>query len=454
MTLPSDPPSAPRAAPSAVRDAHARKVARVAAALRAWPSGRPLSLRKRAASHQVPKHGDRKYQDDKLDVTDLDAILELDVEGRTCTAEPGVTFVDLVRATLPHGLVPFVVPELKTITIGGAVSGCSLESMSFRCGGFHDACVELEVVTSGGDVLRCTPENDQQHLFHMVHGAFGTLGVVTQLKFRLTPAQPFVRVSYETHRTQAAYAAAILSRSAQPDVDFLDGIIHGPDRWVLCVGRFASQAPYTSRYDWVTPYYETTATRAEDWFTTPDYFFRYDRGVTAVRPRSFLGRLLFGPFLASSQYLRLAEKLAWALPRERPAVTVDLFLPFAKFAPFMEWYWRELGPHPLWCVPYRTPRPYPWISDARRAKLGDELFVDLAIYGYKQRDGRNEYRLLEEQLEVQGGVKTLISHNFYSEAEFWTIFHRENHFAAKRTADPRGLFRDLYEKTCRSSQGR
>ena len=28
--------------------------------------------------------------------------------------------------TLAHGLVPLIVPELKTITVGGAVSGCSL----------------------------------------------------------------------------------------------------------------------------------------------------------------------------------------------------------------------------------------------------------------------------------------------------------------------------------------
>ena len=42
---------------------------------------------------------------------------------------------DKVAATLPHGLAPYVVPELETITIGGAVSGCSLESMSFEVGG-------------------------------------------------------------------------------------------------------------------------------------------------------------------------------------------------------------------------------------------------------------------------------------------------------------------------------
>ena len=98
----------------------------------------------------------------------------IDVEARTCTAEPGVTFTDLVSATLRHGLTPIVVPELRTITIGGAVSGCSLESMSFKHGGFHDTCLEYEVITSKGKVLHCTPETptavgDDCVVGHLVH---------------------------------------------------------------------------------------------------------------------------------------------------------------------------------------------------------------------------------------------------------------------------------------------
>ena len=91
-------------------------------------------------------------------------ILDIDVLRRTCVAEPGVTFVDLAEATLEHGLLPLIVPELKTITIGGAVSGCSIESMSFEHGGFHDTCLEYEVITATGDVRVCTSDNDDKLL--------------------------------------------------------------------------------------------------------------------------------------------------------------------------------------------------------------------------------------------------------------------------------------------------
>src|SRR5262249_45647596 len=154
----------------------------------------------------------------------------------------------------------------------------------------HDTCLEYEVITARGEVLTCTPDNDHRLLFQMMHGSFGTLGILSKLVFRLTPARPFVRVAYEHHTTLAAYQAAISRHAAARDVDFMDGIIHSPGHYVLALGHFTDHAPYTSRYDWLKVYYRSTATRREDYLRTRDYLFRYDRGVTNVQPRSFVGR--------------------------------------------------------------------------------------------------------------------------------------------------------------------
>src|SRR5687767_351118 len=215
---------------------HEAKVARIAAQLRAQRGDKPVSLRKKAVSHQVPKAGDLRHKDEKIDVSDLTEILSIDPEKRICVAESGVTFVDLVTATMKHGLVPIVVPELKTITIGGAVAGCSIESMSFVHGGFHDTCLEYEVITATGELLTCTPDNAHRLVFQMVHGAFGTLGILAKLTFKLVPAKAFVRLAYETHRTLADYQASITRHSETRDVDFMDGIIHSPTKYVLCLG--------------------------------------------------------------------------------------------------------------------------------------------------------------------------------------------------------------------------
>lgn len=450
------PGSARASASGAAGVAHGDKVERIARQLRERTSTAPVSLRKRAVSHQVPKAGDLRRGDDKIDVGDLTAILAIDPVARTCTAESGVTFVDLVDATLRHGLVPIVVPELKTITIGGAVAGCSIESMSFRHGGFHDTCLEYEVVTGEGEVIVCRPDGPDAELFEMMHGTFGTLGILTRLVFQLVPATPFVHVTYETYATLAAFQAAVTAHARTGDLDFMDAIIHSPTKYVLCAGRFVDAAPYTHHYDWVTMYWETTATRREDYFTTPNYFFRYDRGVTSVVPRSKLGRFFLGKFLASSQVLRIAEALrGLVLDDERPTITLDVFMPMSRVPAFLDWYRGEFKFFPLWCVPYRRVKDYAWLDPRFYAELEDDMFLDLAIYGMKQPDdGRNYHALMEAELARVNGLKTLISHNYYSEVEFWAIWNKPRYTALKQRVDPRNRFRDLYEKTCRAAMGR
>jgi FAD/FMN-containing dehydrogenase len=443
-----------RGGPDAARR-HEVRVARISDQLRRRRSTTPLSLRKKAVSHQVPKRGDAKYSDEQLDISELDEILSIDPVSRTCVAESGVTFVELVTATLRRGLVPIIVPELKTITVGGAVSGCSIESASFKYGGFHDTCLEYEVITATGDVLVCRPDNDNRLLFHMMHGTFGTLGILSRLTFRLIPAQPYVQIDYQRFDELADFHAAIGRHAETGDADFVDGMVHTPDDLVLAVGHFVEAAPYTNRYDWTKVYYQSTRRRPQDFLTTEAYFFRYDRGVTNVHPKSWLGRLLLGKLFGSSELLRLAEKANRALSRERPAVTVDLFLPYSKVPAFLEWHTRELGHFPLWCVPYARVQDYPWLADSFYRGLSDRLFVDFAIYGMEQpADGRNYYRLIEEKLFELGGMKTLISHNYYSEDEFWRTWNRPSYQRVKAIADPNNIFRDLYTKTCQAAQGR
>jgi FAD/FMN-containing dehydrogenase len=433
---------------------HQGKVDRIVKALAAHDRAKPLSLRKSSPPHQVPKNGDLRRNDDKIDIGDLTEIITIDPERRICVAEAGVTFVDLVHATMKHGLVPIVVPELKTITIGGAVSGCSIESMSFVYGGFHDTCLEYEVITARGEVLTCTPENQHALIFQMMHGAFGTLGILSKLTFRLVPAKPFVHIVYETHRDFASYRASIESHAEKRDCDFMDGIIHSPEKYVLSVGHFVDKAPYTSSYEWLKVYYVSTGERREDYLTTPDYFFRYDRGVTNVRPKSFLGRLVFGKFISSTNVLAFAEKIHFLLERERPTVTLDVFVPVSRVEEFLAWYRAELGYYPLWAVPYKRVHDYPWLNATFYKDLEDTMFLDLAIYGMRQPDGKNVHKMIEDKLRELGGMKTLISHNYYTPDEFWQTWNRDNYQTVKSQTDPDNLFRDLYTKTCRAAMGR
>ena len=90
----------------------------------------------------------------------------------------------------PHGLAPRAIPWLDSITLGEAVANCA-------AGGFHESCIEYEVVTGTGDVVRCSRQYDRE-LFERMHGARGTLGIVTQLTFELVEASALGRPSGRT----------------------------------------------------------------------------------------------------------------------------------------------------------------------------------------------------------------------------------------------------------------
>jgi FAD/FMN-containing dehydrogenase len=438
---------------------HDRRVRAVAAAVRRLADGHQHAhIDKGGVHHVVPLPRDRRFSGRSVDVSGLNRVLEIDAEGRRCVAEPGVTFADAVRATLPHGLVPAVVPELEGITLGGAVAGCSVESGSFRHGGFHDTCLEYEVVTGAGEVLTCSREVEP-FLFEMVHGSYGTHGILTRLAFRLVPAEPYVHMRYETYRSASEFHEALMAQCRAGDVDFIDGIVHAPDRFVLCLGTFVRHAPYSTGYRWLNVYYRSTRERSEDYLTTPDYLFRYDTEAHWVS-RTFPPlewkpvRFLVGKaFLGSTNLIRWSKRLeALFRLKRRPDILVDLFIPSRRCPEFYEWYLREVGYFPLWVVPYRIERPYPWIDREYARRFDDELFLDLAVYGMRNGDpGVDVSRVLEEKTHELGGIKTLISRNHYTEERFWEIYDRENYAKAKARLDPHGLFPDLYEKLGRAT---
>lgn len=443
------------AEPSSQAD-HDRDVDRISRALRAHDrSSGPIRIAKGGVSHFVPVPGDPRRRAAPIDIRPLQRIIEIDREGRRCVAEPGVTFAELTRATLRHGLLPTVVPELTGITLGGAVSGCSIESTSHRHGGFHDGCLEYEVLSGKGEIIRCSPAQDPL-IFEMIHGSYGTLGILTRLTFLLVPQRPFVRMEYRRFADFEAFRDALLAASRGGDAEYVDAIIHDPRCFVLCLGRGVDRAPYRSSYRWLDVYYESTRRRAEDYLDTWEYLFRYDtdchwmtRTVPLLTTRP--ARLVVGKaVLGSTNLIRWSQRLSAVLSlKRRPDVVCDVFVPARRFDDFWAWYAASMRFYPLWVIPYRMPRPYPWIAPERAARFGDDLMIDCAVYGMPNGDPDVDYsELLEEKVFELDGVKTLISRNHYDEERFWQIYNRPAYEAAKRRLDPDGLLGDLYRK-CR-----
>ena len=433
---------------------HADKVATIARQLSSQPSGGGgAHIAKGGLPHFVPLPGDRRREGRKIDIKELREIIDIDTAERTCTAEPGVSFAELLGATLAVGLIPTVVPELEGITIGGAIAGCSVESMSYRYGGFHDSCLEYEIIKSDGEVLVCSPE-DNAFYFEMIHGSCGTLAILTRVKFRLLPAKQYVRLDHRRYHDFASFEAALISHCQPGEHDFVDAIVHAPDELVMVVGSFVDEAPYTSDYRRVNIYHSSTRERREDYLTTFDYCFRYDTEchwmTNTVPPlRMKPVRFLVGKyFLGSTNLIKWSNRLAPVLKlKKRPDVVCDVFIPATRFAEFFDWYVRDFDFYPLWVIPYRIPTPYPWVDADYARGFGGELFIDCAVYGKPNGKPDVDFsKLLEDKTTELNGLKTLISRNHFTREGFWSVFNKPNYDRAKGALDPVGMFPNVYDK--------
>ncbi|MCB1029223.1 MAG: FAD-binding oxidoreductase, partial [Microthrixaceae bacterium] len=436
--------------PTTIERSHRTLVEEVARSVRDHAGrGTTPHITKAGQHHVVPLPGDSRFRGPAIDTSGLCNLVAIDPDERTFTAEPGLSFNDLVNATLEYGLIPKVVPELKGITVGGAVAGSSLESMSYRYGGLHDSCRGYEVVTGTGEVLRLSHDH-RQDLFDLIHGSYGTLGIITEVTGELVPATRTVRLDYHRHDHLASFTEELLAVSAadrEGPPEFVDAIVHSPTNLVLVLGTFVDDPPPPAER-WLTPFYRRSATGHSELLRTEDYLFRYDADchwlARTVPPlewspvRRLVGRRLLGADNLIAAFGRTAKLMS--IGKRRSDLVCDIFVPQRNFEAFFEWHRTNIDHWPLWVVPYRTPEPYPWMATAHGEAMSDDLYIDCAIYGAPNNDrDRDLSALLEEAVFDLDGIKTLIGRNHYTEERFWQIYNRDTHLAAKAELDPNGL---------------
>ena len=205
---------------------YAALVARLQAQYAALPPDAPVRLGKRTSNLFRPR---QQSSGATLDASAFAGVIDIDPHARTADVGGMTTYEQLVDATLPHGLMPLVVPELKTITLGGAVTGVGIESTSFRNGCPHESVIEMDILTGAGDVITVTPSNDHRDLFYGFPNSYGSLGYALRLRIELEPTKPFVHLRHIRYDDLPACADAIATICAARSydgeaVDFLDGV--------------------------------------------------------------------------------------------------------------------------------------------------------------------------------------------------------------------------------------
>lgn len=459
---------------------HTEAVAGLVGQLGQIPTGEPVRLAKKT-SNLFRSRAD--ITGPGLDVSDLGGVIDIDVGARIADVQGMATYETLCAATLPHGLMPYVVPQLRTITLGGAVTGLGIESSSFRNGLPHESVLEMDILTGAGDIVTATPDNEHSDLFHAFPNSYGSLGYSVRLKIALDPTEPYVQLRHvrfdQLGELMSTMGSIVEHREHDGErVDFLDGVVFSAEESYLVLGTFVTYAPYTSDYTGQQVFYRSIQQREEDYLSALDYIWRWDtdwfwcnRGLGLQNPK--VRRLVPRRYLRSDVYskvVRFETRHGWMAaidarrgkaPRER--VIQDVELPLSRTQEFLEWFVREVPIEPVWLCPMRLrdtderreggvedvaasgEQPWPLYPMHRGETYVNAGFWSTVAIVDGAEDG-DVNREIERVVHALEGHKSLYSDAYYEPDEFWALYGGAAYELVKKVYDPAGRLPDLYTK--------
>ena len=438
---------------------HRTDVARLQRKMRAfYRAGTQIRMYHGSTNSTRPRDHRR---DAVLDISGLNRVIEVNVKEGYCWVEPNVPMKALIEATLAHGLIPPVVMEFRSITVGGGIQGAAGESSSFRYGIFADTCLEYEVMLGNGELATAT-EDENLDIFAGMPGSSGTVAVLTLAKIRLIPAKPFVRLL--TERVGSSLQAVRGIEERMQTADFVDGIVFSEDRSVVMSGMWSDEVPgmpvrrFLSFWnEWFAVFIDTESRRKKSFETLipiRDYLFRYNRGAFWTGELGFrlvhlpfwrIFRIILHPFFKTRMLFRFLH----ATQMSHRYIFQDCGVPIGRSAEYTRVLEEEFKIYPLWLCPLKTPRFAP---EAIPGYLDAPHILNVGIWGGQPYDDHDAFvaanRLLEQKTMEFRGCKVLYAHAYYTKEEFWNIYNQELYTALREHCLSARVFPDLYEKTC------
>lgn len=455
--------------------AHSQAVDRLTESFAAVPTGQRVRLAKKTSNLFRGRSGEAVG----LDVSGLHGVIAVDPVNHTADVQGMCTYEDLVDVLLPFGLAPTVVPQLKTITLGGAVTGMGVESTCFRNGLPHESVLEMDVLTGTGEVVTCSPEQNSD-LYRGFPNSYGSLGYAVRLKIRCEAVKPYVslrHVRFNDVQTLTDTLAQI-TEDKQYDgepVDYLDGVVFSLEESYLVLGRQEDagedkDAPRpTSDYTRDRVYYRSLQHpegTSYDRLTIRDYLWRWDIDwfwcnrafgvqnptIRTLWPRDLLRSSFYWKIIGWDRKYDIGDRLEArkGLPaRER--VVQDIEVTPERLPEYLTWFFTHCEIEPVWLCPIRLADDdawplYPLTAGTTWVNVGFWSSVPVDLMGSDAPEGAFN-KEIERVVSDLGGHKSLYSEAFYTPEKFAELYGGDRPQELKDIYDPDGRFPSLYEKT-------
>ena len=141
-----------------------------------------------------------------LDLCRMNQILKISIEDRLTVVQPGVVYANLEKALAPHGF--FFPPDPasgKVSTLGGNVATNAGGLKGAKYGTTRDYVLGLQVVLPDGRIMRTGSKAMKSvsgyDLTRLFVGSEGTLGVVTEITFKINPRPTVTSTALATFDT-------------------------------------------------------------------------------------------------------------------------------------------------------------------------------------------------------------------------------------------------------------
>ena len=147
----------------------------------------------------------------RLDLKRMNTLREHPWQDMTCTVEAGCNWAEMQKELAQNRQTVALDPLWpKLATVGGVVAANDGGSLRLKYGGLRDLIIGMTIVLADGTVAKTggkVVKNVAGYDLHkLMTGSFGTLGVITEVNFRLHPVEVHARTWTATATDAARFA--------------------------------------------------------------------------------------------------------------------------------------------------------------------------------------------------------------------------------------------------------
>jgi glycolate oxidase FAD binding subunit len=150
----------------------------------------------------------------RLNLKRMNTLREHPWQDMTCTVEAGCTWAAMQAELARHGQTVALDPLWpERATVGGVVATNDGGALRLKYGGLRDVIIGMTIVLADGTIAKTggkVVKNVAGYDLHkLMTGGFGTLGVLSEVNFRLHPAEANVRTWTAVARSASEFDGAL-----------------------------------------------------------------------------------------------------------------------------------------------------------------------------------------------------------------------------------------------------